>query len=85
MVYNAGGGGTGSGPGWYGAGAPVRGRQQEDDAGQLQGVACLQVATAVLEPGNAVLCVHSLLEHIDVTLTYDTEVFCDIYRCNFDT
>ena len=47
-------------------------------------MACLQVATAVLEPGNTVLCVHSLLEHIDLTLTYDTEVFCDIYRCNFD-
>jgi len=29
--------------------------------------ACPQVATAVVEPYNTVLCVHSLLEHTDVT------------------
>ena len=28
---------------------------------------CPQVATAVVEPYNTVLCVHSLLEHTDVT------------------
>ena len=28
--------------------------------------ACPQVATAVVEPYNTVLCVHSLLEHTDV-------------------
>ena len=29
---------------------------------------CPQVATAVVEPYNTVLCVHSLLEHTDVTI-----------------
>ncbi|CAK0812995.1 unnamed protein product [Prorocentrum cordatum] len=33
--------------------------------------ACPQVATAVVEPYNAVLCVHSFLEHTDVTIMYD--------------
>ena len=32
-----------------------------------------QVATAVVEPYNTVLCVHSLLEHTDVTIMYDNE------------
>ena len=31
---------------------------------------CPQVATAVVEPYNTVLCVHSLLEHTDVTIMY---------------
>ena len=29
---------------------------------------CANVATAVVEPYNTVLCVHSLLEHTDVTI-----------------
>merc|ERR1711979_161524 len=60
MVYNACGGGTGSG--W----------------------ACPQVATAVVEPYNTVLCVHSLLEHTDVTVMYDNEALYDICRRNLD-
>merc|ERR1712224_856890 len=34
---------------------------------------CPQVATAVVEPYNTVLCVHSLLEHTDVTVMLDNE------------
>ena len=39
-----------------------------------------QVATAVVEPYNTVLCVHSLLEHTDVTIMYDNEALYDICR-----
>eukprot|EP00439_Symbiodinium_sp_Y106_P005878 s10743_g1.t1 len=41
---------------------------------------CPQVATAVVEPYNTVLCVHSLLEHTDVTIMYDNEALYDICR-----
>jgi len=44
--------------------------------------ACPQVATAVVEPYNTVLCVHSLLEHTDVTIMYDNEALYDICRRN---
>jgi len=46
--------------------------------------ACPQVATAVVEPYNTVLCVHSLLEHTDVTIMYDNEALYDICRRNLD-
>ena len=39
-----------------------------------------QVPTAVAEPCNTVLYVHSLLEHIDVTVMLDNEALCDINR-----
>eukprot|EP00438_Fugacium_kawagutii_P011658 Skav217246 [mRNA] locus=scaffold110:324793:328496:- [translate_table: standard] len=45
---------------------------------------CPQVATAVVEPYNTVLCVHSLLEHTDVTIMYDNEALYDICRRNLD-
>ena len=45
---------------------------------------CPQVATAVVEPYNTVLCVHSLLEHTDVTVMMDNEALCDICRRNLD-
>ena len=35
--------------------------------------ACPQVATAVVEPYNTVLCIHSLLENTDITVMYDNE------------
>ena len=44
----------------------------------------VQVATAVVEPYNTVLCVHSLLEHTDVTIMYDNEALYDICRRNLD-
>merc|ERR1712174_178824 len=46
--------------------------------------ACPQVATAVVEPYNTVLCVHSLLEHTDVTIMYDNEALYDVCRRNLD-
>merc|ERR1712178_364183 len=45
---------------------------------------CPQVATAVVEPYNTVLCVHSLLEHTDVTNLVDNEALYDICRRNLD-
>jgi len=45
---------------------------------------CPQVATAVVEPYNTVLCVHSLLEHTDVTVMMDNEALYDICRRNLD-
>merc|ERR1719269_229456 len=45
---------------------------------------CPQVATAVVEPYNTVLCVHSLLEHTDVTVMLDNEALYDICRRNLD-
>merc|ERR1711861_46330 len=45
---------------------------------------CPQVATAVVEPYNTVLCVHSLLEHTDVTKLVDNEALYDICRRNLD-
>merc|ERR1711874_797148 len=48
------------------------------------GWACPQISTAVVEPYNTVLCVHSLLEHTDVTIMMDNEVLYDICRRNLD-
>jgi tubulin alpha len=45
---------------------------------------CPQVSTAVVEPYNCVLCVHSLLEHTDVTKQVDNEALYDICRRNLD-
>jgi len=46
--------------------------------------ACPQVATAVVETYNTVLCVHSLLEHTYVIIMMDIEALYDICRCNLD-
>ena len=46
--------------------------------------ACPQVATAVVEPYNTVLCIHSLLENTDITVMYDNEGLYDICRRNLD-
>merc|ERR1711939_96345 len=45
---------------------------------------CPQVATAVVEPYNTVLCVHSLLEHTDVAVMLDNEAIYDICRRALD-
>ena len=50
----------------------------------LASAATCKVATAVVEPYNTVLCVHSLLEHTDVTIMYDNEALYDICRRNLD-
>jgi tubulin alpha len=43
-----------------------------------------QVATAVVEPYNAILTTHSLLEHTDVSFMMDNEAIYDICRRNLD-
>merc|ERR1712167_202029 len=72
MLYNACGGGTGSGLGC------LMLERLSVDYGKKTKIsftvwACPQVATAVVEPYNTVLCVHSLLEHTDVTMHLDNE------------
>ena len=46
--------------------------------------ACPQVATAVVEAFNTVLCVRSLLEQTDVTMQVDNETLYDICRRSLD-
>ncbi|CAJ1365058.1 unnamed protein product [Effrenium voratum] len=82
-VYNAVGGGTGSGLGC------LMLERLSVDYGKKSKISftvwsCPQVATAVVEPYNTVLCVHSLLEHTDVTIMYDNEALYDICRRNLD-
>ncbi|CAE7874118.1 unnamed protein product, partial [Symbiodinium sp. KB8] len=82
-VYNACGGGTGSGLGC------LMLERLSVDYGKKSKISftvwcCPQVATAVVEPYNTVLCVHSLLEHTDVTIMYDNEALYDICRRNLD-
>jgi len=83
MLYNACGGGTGSGLGC------LMLERLSVDYGKKTKIsftvwACPQVATAVVEPYNTVLCVHSLLEHTDVTMQVDNEALYDICRRNLD-
>merc|ERR1712071_244801 len=83
MVFNACGGGTGSGLGC------LMLERLSVDYGKKSKLsftvwACPQVATAVVEPYNTVLCVHSLLEHTDVTIMMDNEALYDICRRNLD-
>merc|ERR1712031_136743 len=83
MIFNAVGGGTGSGL------ACLMLERLSVDYGKKSKIsftvwACPQVATAVVEPYNTVLRVHSLLEHTDVTIMYDNEALYDICRRNLD-
>merc|ERR1712206_15604 len=83
MVFNACGGGTGSGLGC------LMLERLSVDYGKKSKLSftvwsCPQVATAVVEPYNTVLCVHSLLEHTDVTIMMDNEALYDICRRNLD-
>jgi len=83
LVYNACGGGTGSGLGC------LMLERLSVDYGKKSKLSftvwsCPQVATAVVEPYNTVLCVHSLLEHTDVTVMLDNEALYDICRRNLD-
>merc|ERR1719474_658938 len=41
-----------------------------------------QIATAVVEPYNSVLCAHAMMEHSDVAFMVDNEALYDIYRRN---
>merc|ERR1711937_17057 len=83
MIFHAVGGGTGSGL------ACLMLERLSVDYGKKTKIsftvwACPQVATAVVEPYNTVLCVHSLLEHTDVTMQVDNEALYDICRRNLD-
>merc|ERR1712119_217715 len=82
-LYHACGGGTGSGLGC------LMLERLSVDYGKKTKLsftvwACPQIATAVVEPYNTVLCVHSLLEHTDVTMGVDNEAIYDICRRNLD-
>merc|ERR1739848_772585 len=83
MIFHACGGGTGSGLGC------LMLERLSVDYGKKSKLSftvwsCPQVATAVVEPYNTVLCVHSLLEHTDVTVMMDNEALYDICRRNLD-
>jgi len=83
MAFNACGGGTGSGL------ACLLLERLSVDYGKKSKLsfttwACPQISTAVVEPYNTVLCVHSLLEHTDVTVMMDNEALYDISRRNLD-
>ena len=70
MVFNACGGGTGSGLGC------LLLERLSVDYGKKSKISftvwsCPQISSACVEPYNTVLCVHSLLEHTDVTNQVD--------------
>ena len=76
LIYHAVGGGTGSGLG------SLMLERLSVDYGKKSKISftvwsCPQVSTAVVEPYNTVLCVHSLLEHTDVTNQVDNEAHKD--------
>jgi tubulin alpha len=79
MVYQAVGGGTGSG-----LGSLLLERLSVDYGKKMKmGFTVYpspQVSTAVVEPYNSVLCTHSLLEHQDVSIMLDNEALYDICR-----
>merc|ERR1739848_797958 len=56
-------------------------RKLADNCTGLQG---FMISSACVEPYNTVLCVHSLLEHTDVTNQVDNEALYDICRRNLD-
>jgi len=81
MIYHSFGGGTGSGFGSlllerlsvdYGKKAKV----------EFAVFPAPQIATAVVEPYNSVLCAHAMMEHSDVAFMVDNEALYDICRRN---
>ena len=83
MIFNACGGGTGSGLGC------LLLERLSVDYGKKSKISftvwsCPQISSACVEPYNTVLCVHSLLEHTDVTNQVDNEALYDICRRNLD-
>merc|ERR1711927_122958 len=83
LVFNAVGGGTGSG-----LGSLLLERLSVDYGKKAKlGFTVYpspQVSTAVVEPYNSVLSTHSLLEHTDVAVMLDNEAVYDICRRNLD-
>ena len=83
LVFNAVGGGTGSGLG------SLLLERLSVDYGRKSKLSFTiypspQVSTAVVEPYNCVLSTHSLLEHTDVSFMVDNEALYDICRRNLD-
>ncbi|KAB2056131.1 hypothetical protein ERO13_A11G076100v2 [Gossypium hirsutum] len=83
MVFNAVGGGTGSGLG------SLLLERLSVDYGKKSKLGFTiypspQVSTAVVEPYNSVLSTHSLLEHTDVAVLLDNEAIYDICRRSLD-
>ena len=83
MVYNAWGGGPGSGLGCL---LPERLSVNYSNKSKISFTVWSgpQVATDVVEPYSSVLCVHSLLEHTDVTKRRGNEALYDICLRNLD-
>jgi hypothetical protein len=83
LVFNAVGGGTGSGLG------SLLLERLSVDYGKKSKLGFTvypspQVSTAVVEPYNSVLSTHSLLEHTDVAVMLDNEAVYDICRRSLD-
>ncbi|CAL6421105.1 unnamed protein product [Bathycoccus prasinos] len=83
LVFNAVGGGTGSGLG------SLLLERLSVDYGKKSKLGFTiypspQVSTAVVEPYNSVLSTHALLEHTDVTVMLDNEAVYDICRRSLD-
>jgi tubulin alpha len=79
LIFNAVGGGTGSGLG------SLLLERLSSDYGKKSKLGfniypSPQISTAVVEPYNAVLSTHSLLEHTDVAVMLDNEAIYDICR-----
>jgi tubulin alpha len=83
LFFNSVGGGTGSGLG------TLLLERLSVDYGKKSKVGFTiypspQISTSIVEPYNAVLCGHTLLEHNDVTVLLDNEAVYDICRRNLD-
>jgi tubulin alpha len=83
MIFNSCGGGTGSG-----FGSLLLEHMRIDYSKKCKLSFCIwpspQISSAIVEPYNSVLCVHSLLEHSDVTCPFDNEALYDICKRNLD-
>jgi len=83
MIFHSVGGGTGSG-----FASLLLENLSQDYAKKSKLDFCIfpspQVATSVVEPYNAVLATHALLEHADVAVLLDNEAIYDICRRNLD-
>lgn len=83
LMFNAVGGGTGSG-----LGCLLLERLSIDYAKKSKLNFCIwpspRLSTAVVEPYNSVLSTHSLLEHTDVAVMLDNEAIYDICRRNLE-
>jgi len=83
LVFHSSGGGTGSG-----FGSLLLERLSVDYGKKSKLEFCVypapQVSTAVVEPYNAVLSTHAMLEHTDCAFMVDNEAIYDICRRNLD-